>query len=87
IPTMALPRVRFTIRRMMIAVAGLAALLSVPRSLWWCMQMIDRREQYKENAVHFRAETPYSARMKKTWEYVASHPWLPVDPDWPTEPE
>ena len=53
---------RLTIRRLMATVGAAAVLFSVPRCLWWCVEMIDRREQCRENSWSFDGRSPESAK-------------------------
>jgi hypothetical protein len=85
-------RVRFTIRRLIIAVVVVAVVFSISRGIGWCVLMIDRREQYLENSWSFPTlpkSNPLAKRyeeMRSKWEYAADHPWLTIEPD-PPEPD
>jgi hypothetical protein len=98
---MKIPRVRFTMRRMMAAVAIMAIVLGVT---------IERHNRFRKIAVHHRAEFVRVARrgplvlfagssddpvmLRLEWhvsiiskhEHASRYPFLPVAPD-PPEPE
>ncbi len=90
---MRMPSVRFTIRRMMVIVAVVAGML------WATLALQERSRRFlkiaSEREMEVRALTTYYAfyppfehiarldEMKKKYEYAASHPWLPVEPDPP----
>jgi hypothetical protein len=84
---------RFTVRRLMIAVAIIGSALGI---------LIERSERFRWIAVHRRGEVPLLPRIKpvgmddKRWrlfewhesmarkyEHAARYPWLPVAPDAP----
>jgi hypothetical protein len=93
---MRIPRVRFTVRRLMIAVAVVAAIVA----------FFKRRDDFERVAEYHRsrigmADIDFSRRYeirffspKNRWHYDMMHkyiyaardPWLPVAPD-PPEPE
>jgi hypothetical protein len=90
---MRVPRIRFTVRRMMVAVAIMAVLLGL---FGW----MDRRaglfrERRDFHRVHwsaidegFEVEAPpaaYHRAMAEKYRIAAERPWLPVAPD-PPEP-
>jgi len=91
-----MPRVRFSVRGMMIAVAIVGALL------WgwiWTREMVALRALYRQKAAAWgmyeqSAKTAnmgeeyvkYFAGMRANCERAARYPWLPVAPD-PPEPE
>jgi hypothetical protein len=95
---MPMPRVRFTVRRMMIDVV-LAAFLTLPVA-----RMLGRSREFERLSREHRTQAgavAYSgvgglffASVKSDWHYrlsmkyrrAARAPWLPVAPD-PTEPE
>jgi hypothetical protein len=87
-----LPRVRFTVRRMMVAVAVLA--ISMAAGLRW----FDLRSRARAYAF-WAAVSPVSFKgpkgerlathydlLRLKYEWAARYPWLPVAPD-PPEPE
>jgi hypothetical protein len=99
---MRLALARFTVRRMMIAVAIVAIVLGVAT-------FKKRRDQRLKNQVYFaglerkftaRAEASatgsppkaaqarlnYFRAMRRKWQWAASHPWESVEPD-PPEPQ
>jgi hypothetical protein len=105
------PRVRFTIRRIMAAVALVALLLTLGR-MWvrraYCLQQakwhsvqeagfrgesrgfeeeaVNARKvgdfryakESEAQAVEYRRASEDQARLKRAYEYVSSHPWLPL---------
>lgn len=95
---MRLPRVRFTVRRMMVAVAAIAILCGA-------MMLAERRVRFGRIAEHHRLnardytfdkeEGMYMADPGSYWHKVlhekyrraASRPWLSVEPDppWPDQ--
>jgi hypothetical protein len=84
---------RMTIRRMMVAVAVWAVVFSIPRGIAWCVLTLDLREQYREYSWSFRKLpksdpcAPHYEEMRRRWEHAADHPWVPINPNWPREPE
>jgi hypothetical protein len=94
---MKLPRPRFTVRRMMVAVAIAGAFLAG-------LALGERREHYNLMArnhaaagEYFRSiagtsPTGFAARialrdeLKRKWENAARYPWFPVTPDPPDPP-
>ncbi len=90
---MPFPRVRFTLRRMMIAVAIVAILLGLAEmtrrrraafrekstAIRWSEYVEGHGKRRPEIAEHYR-------RMAEKYERAARYPWLPVAPD-PPEPE
>jgi hypothetical protein len=92
---MRLPRVRFTVRRMMIAVAVVGVALGM------CLWMVRRSKIFRERsndhgrtwaAMMERGMEPgngladYHRRLSEKYDRAALIPWLPVAPD-PPEPE
>jgi hypothetical protein len=88
---MTLPRVRFTVRRMMVAVAAVAACSAIVH-----LVALSRRYE-RESMVHwllrmvFEVEgnnrcVAYHERMGEKYDRAARYPFLPVAPD-PPEPE
>jgi hypothetical protein len=86
-------RPRFTVRRLMVAVAIVAFVIAT----------LKRSEDYRRRADHFRSLQPdyisyqsalrdfwikqeYYAQMEQKYRDAAWLPWLPVAPD-PPEPE
>jgi hypothetical protein len=87
---------RFTVRRLMVAVAIIGSALGIT---------IERRERFRWIAVHHRAAVPqhipgimplgmedkdwrlieWHESMARKYEHAARYPWLPVAPD-PPEP-
>ncbi len=88
---MKLPRVRFTVRRMMVAVAVFAVTVSlVSPSI---QERLRRRCVEFSFVSYYHAfcrdggdPTGYHAKMQAKYEWAARYPWLPVAPDAP-EPE
>jgi hypothetical protein len=87
------PRVRFTVRRMMVAVAILANVLGL---LVWvdrrATQFRDRRDFHRmhwsaidEGFAVEAAQAAYHRAMAEKYRGAAERPWLPVEPD-PPEP-
>lgn len=99
---MRLPRPRFTVRRMMLAVALLAVLLGADKLRQQSAQYRERAEEcaiYETDSrgvlmdegdpdrrVFLAREAEYYSRLKAKYERAARYPWLPVKPDSP-EPE
>jgi hypothetical protein len=93
---MALPRVRFTVRRMMVAVAVVACIF------WASLLIIERRGRFliivgshrmpdarflrHRDADYVLRLARWHDEMQAKYEFAAAHPWLPVAPD-PPEPE
>ncbi len=94
---MKLPRVRFTVRRMMVAVAVASLALGLSQ---WMRRRSGRFDEIHRRHVRASFEIAYSsgpwsdkeARMTYHWrmitkyERAARYPFLPVAPD-PPEPE
>jgi hypothetical protein len=98
---MTLPRVRFTVRRLMVAVAVAAVVLG---GLAYAARLAQLRRLYYRRATELRyAEQTYRhpsyrdevqdvaaanrlGQMAEKYEKAADRPWLPVAPD-PAEPE
>jgi hypothetical protein len=85
---MRLPRLRFTIRLLMLMVALAAC------SVWgYRMWRVSREHARVERRLtHFRIGRPiadaaekaaYDAALARKYERAARHPWLPVGPDPP----
>jgi hypothetical protein len=93
---MRLPRPRFTVRRLMAAVAVVGLMLG--SSTW----LGRRAASFREAAISHRAQAQhaggslspitgklwgrYNEAMADKYEQAARHPWLPVAPD-PPEPQ
>ena len=82
--TMKVPRVRFTVRRMMVAVA-VAALA------FWIVRLSSLRRQYLEKAANhasFQAYLITSPQMIKFWEdrWTAAREGKPAKYPWPSGP-
>lgn len=93
---MPVPRVRFTVRRMMVAVAIVAG--------WRDARRMEYGFRALDHAVRERAfatgssgcftlacainprKAAYHADLARKYEWAAEYPWLPVPPD-PPEPE
>jgi hypothetical protein len=79
---MPLPRARFTVRRMMVAVA-----VSGVASVWWAKQGERRRAEFLDasanHALFSVGRGDYHDRMSAKYERAADFPWLPVWPDPP----
>lgn len=81
---MCLPRARFAVRRLMVAMAIVAV-----ATVWWAEKSKGRIAPFMYKAVMHSVEpdpTGYHARMVAKYEWAARYPWLPVWPD-PPEPE
>ena len=92
---MRMPRVRFTVRRMMVVVAIVALGL-------WVQVLRTRRsaflrvaETHRRQAALLRIDThgivppdwfDRKERLARKYSYAAAHPWLPVEPG-PPGPE
>ncbi len=90
-----MPRFRFTVRRMMIAVAVGAfvmGLLAERRARfnriadWHHAYVMDHQYQTWLSLAGREAPFPYHERMALKYYDAARHPWLPVAPD-PPEPK
>jgi hypothetical protein len=85
------PRVRFTMRRMMVAVAVLAVLIAVARYRALSKVYWKRLTEHSLLTLMCEADGDTSAAARhdalshKYW-YAWKYPWLPVAPD-PPEPE
>ena len=93
------PRVRFTVRRMMVTVAGIALviLLTLDELRYQTRETrLYRRNYHAQEEEHYGGRSKYypnsaanprraayHARMKWKWDAAASAPWLPVEPDSP----
>ena len=93
---MRLPSVRFTVRRMMVAVAFFGLVLAS------AIEAQRRREGFLRIADFHERQSPYSypgyypvpirpmsewhEQMGRKYHRAASRPWLPVEPD-PPEPK
>ena len=75
---------RFTVRRLMAAVAVSAVVF-----VWWDRQSHRRRGEFVYAAVMHSCDSArpgdYHGRMSAKYLWAARHPWLPVWPD-PPEP-
>ncbi len=83
---MRIPRLRFTVRRMLMAVAAVALLFGL---------LVERRQNFRGIAAdHASVIKPYAAtgwiteaqvmyhdEMRRKYEWAARHPWLLVAPD------
>lgn len=94
-----LPRVRFTVRRMMVGVAIVALILVGSRIVWLRHRYRNLAQSYdvKEFALAFGVQDErvsvesvrawkkieYYAALKRKYERAASRPWVPVPPDPP----
>jgi hypothetical protein len=90
---MRLPRVRFTVRRMMVAVALIASVLGL---LVWmdrrAREFRDRRDYHRtcwsaidEGFDVEPAPAAYHRTMAEKYRRAAERSWLPIEPD-PPEP-
>jgi hypothetical protein len=91
-----MPRFRFTVRRMMVAVAVVAVLLAM------AVTLSHRRSRFESLRDYHASRAPYvwlgpmgtlwerqgewHWAMKRKYERAARYPWLPVAPD-PPEPK
>ena len=97
---MKLPRVRFTVRRMMIAVMITAVLIWAERlrrlskgyeeraeSLGWEVFGASEYSPHgPEDAAHQRALVNHYRMLEDKYNRASKRPWLPVEPD-PPEPK
>jgi hypothetical protein len=98
---MKLPRVRFTVQRMMVwvAIAGMvtgAAVLEGRRRIYASMAIKHAQEAYSCLTDDGRKPQLFGTKRSGTWQYhvskarsferAARYPWLRVEPD-PPEPE
>ena len=81
-------RPRFTVRRLMVAVAVLAVLLGVGRTFF--LAVFYARMSYghlsKKFTAKSRIEADYHGNLQEKYREAAARPWLHVPPD-PPEPE
>jgi hypothetical protein len=83
---MRMPRVRFTIRRIMVASVIVIAVVIGAR-----IEIPRRREQFRSLVRHYTIHelltsgdnrlANYYGRLRAKYEYASRHPWLPVKPD------
>jgi hypothetical protein len=95
---MRVPRVRFTVRQMMIAVAVVAGLASVEAMRRRSSDLQEHAESHKVEACgialgirpdpehRWEAWIAYHMMLSRKYERAAAHPWLPIAPD-PPEPK
>jgi hypothetical protein len=90
---MRLPRVRFTVRRLMVAVAvvgfALASLTlsaNYSRRADYFASLQPEWVSWQSGSHSFRAKWDYWVEMEHKYRRAARYPWLPVAPD-PPEPE
>jgi hypothetical protein len=97
---MRLPRVRFTVRRMMVAVAVVAVATFAFRLLWLSEAYRRRAQEYSWSVFGAMEYSPHDAQgtarrerlinhyrsLAEKYAHAANRPWLPVEPD-PTEPK
>ncbi len=87
---MRLPRFRFTVRRMMVAVAivGIFVGLVARHHHFASLAARYRREEVDWASVHdiYELQGRWCEAMAAKYEYPARYPWLPVAPD-PPMPE
>jgi hypothetical protein len=93
VSAMRLPRLRFTLRLMMVAVAALAVSSALGRCLlamhYWSLAREyqrfawgDGRKRLNESAYQVKLRAYYE-HLSNKYSRAASQPWLPVDPDPP----
>jgi hypothetical protein len=97
---MKLPRVRFTVRRLMVAVVIVGLMLGL--GAWMARRSAEFRKRAESHMRTVRVmysigrwkprgfdRNAWAWRMGEKYAYAASHPWLPVEPDppEPTEPK
>lgn len=94
---MRLPRVRFTVRRLMILVAMAAAAILMADSLRRLSIEYDEKADrnrshanlalrgYPGDAPHQLRRAAHFVRLADKFEHAARYPWLPVAPDSPTQ--
>ncbi len=88
---MPLPRVRFTVRRQMVAVAVAASFFALARLRSLTQIYHERCEGHYIAQLHSEASgdarsAAYHASMLRKYQRAADRPWLSVGPD-PPEPE
>ena len=88
---MRLPRVRFTVRRMMVSVVVISVFAAVVRTWSLSATYNHRCETHYIGMLHAdasgdRATAAYHAAMLAKYQHAARYPWLLVPPD-PPEPE
>jgi hypothetical protein len=87
---MRLPRPRFTLRRLMVAVAIIAVAIDSGIVVWRMETYAMRADAHARHLNSGRSFLDDSAdliqwheRMRLKYEYAARNPWLPVAPDPP----
>lgn len=89
---MKLPRVRFTVRRLMVAVAIVA--IAIP-TYSWLLEVARKAESYRNMGRYYRSVitspggTPeylerfvsWRSAMIRKYDRAALFPWLPIEPD------
>ena len=86
---MRLPRPRFTVRRLMVAVAIVATVMAPGAILWRRSADLARRGREHDRRAAECASTylsGYHERLAEKYATAARRPWLPVEPD-PPEPK
>jgi hypothetical protein len=95
---MRFPRVRFTVRRVLVAVACIAVLLAVTRPLLrrrdYCLRMAANHAEAEAHLAAMRSlrsainAAPRHAELRSKYQRVAARPWesLPDDPFLPDPP-
>jgi hypothetical protein len=91
---MRLPRVRFTVRRLMVIVAIVGMAIGLSRWLWLRSLAFDRLAGFHSIRSNYGNPLDANVQMKLTYHNAlwnkyrraARHPWLPIEPD-PPEPE
>jgi hypothetical protein len=91
---MRLPRPRFTLRRLMVAVAVMAVVLGLCRWLWTrsvaFRSIADAHNAQRMGGIPMHTENLpsllYHIEMGNKYDRAARYPWLPVAPD-PPEPK
>jgi hypothetical protein len=97
-PAMRLPRVRFTVRTMMVAVA-VAGVLSVAFRCWHLSEEYQRLaiehdirallaggcgSSASETGANRLLRVRYHESLRAKYHYAAGHPWITVEPDPPS---
>ncbi len=90
---MPLPRVRFTVRRMMVAVAVAACIFCLIERRRRFLIIVGRLRMPDARFLRHPGDADYVLRLARwhdelqaKYEFAAAHPWLPVAPD-PPAPE
>lgn len=86
---MRFPRVRLTMRRLLVAVAIVGVVLGMGRrsSMFRELSVFHQREALRVSRPPAMGQASlHHVDLSETYEWAARYPWLPVAPD-PPEPE